>query len=204
MQCPKCATENPSEAQSCLSCGAGLERSYSAEHANQGTTRAAIPAPESFSYSLGTAEANYHTELVAEENSSGWAYARPTPVWARGWTFAGAVPFGLFALYNGMHVYGLVGILLSVFGLPFVWLLWPLSIGYIVYLGLRGRELAWRGRRFTDRLHYEQTMRSWNIAGAWSLAIVAVLYLLWIGLVLSSFGGLPMLSPAPADPSCYT
>jgi hypothetical protein len=196
--------ENPVEAQSCLSCGAVLPRVRSARQAASNAARTAVPAPGTIGYSFGALDSPYQTELDVDENSSGWGYARPAPAWTGGWSFAGAVPFGLFALYNGMHVYGLAGILLSVFGLPLILLLWPFSIGYIVYLGFKGRELAWRGRRFADRREYEQAMRSWNIAGAWSLLLVVVLYVLWAALFVNSVDVTPLLAPGAADPSCYT
>jgi hypothetical protein len=195
---------NPPEAQSCLSCGAALLRASDSGYAGQGSPRPAIPAPGSFSYGHDSAAASYQSELNAEENTSGWGQARPAPYWASGWTFAGAIPFGLFALYNGLQAYGLAGILLSVLGLPLVLLLWPFSIGYIVYIGFRGRELAWRSRRFADRRQYEQMMYSWNVAGAFSLVVVVVLYVLWIALVINSFGSSPLLFSGSYDPSCNT
>jgi hypothetical protein len=146
----------------------------------------------------------YHPGIAEEDNTSGWGYSKPAPERASGWSFAAAVPFGLFALYNGMHAWGVIGILLTVFGLWCGPLALPFVIGYVVYLGIKGRELAWRGRRFADTAQYEATMRVWNIVGAISLVIGPALALFWTIMILSSLNDMSGMMIDPGDSGCYT
>jgi hypothetical protein len=204
MYCPKCRTENPREAHSCLCCGAPLEAVAGGAPLNPGEPAYAIPSPEHFRSGGWGIAASYQQPWESEENSSGWGDTRQAPPWARGWSFAGALPFGLFAFCNGSQSLGVIGMLLTVFGLPFVMLLWPFSLGYIVYLGLKGRELAWRGRRFAGRRQYEQTMRVWHVAGALAMIVVPALYLVWIVALISSLGDLSPLFDGTAGSGGYT
>lgn len=204
MFCPKCSTENPREALSCLSCGAELPAEHAAQGAYAASTTAAVPAPGSLAYSHAAPGALYNSGLVDEENTSGRGYDQPVPVWAGGWNFAAAVPFGLFALYNGMHTWGVVGILLTVLGIWMGPLMLPFCIGYIFYLGLKGREMAWRGRRFANRAQFETTMRVWNVVGAISLIVGPLICLVWILLLFSNMVDMPAFFTDTGDPGCYT
>lgn len=64
----------------------------------------------------------------------------------------------VWGLSNGVYVSLLVLIL------PIVWQ---------VYLGVKGNELAWRHRRFTDVEHFYAVQRTWAKWG-WVVAIITV------------------------------
>jgi hypothetical protein len=96
----------------------------------------------------------------------------PAPAVASGWTFAGCVPFGLFAFFNKSVVWGLVGLLGGF--VPIASIFPIVALVYAIYIGIQGRELAWRGRKFASVGQYEETMTVWNTWGA-ALAVVSVL-----------------------------
>jgi hypothetical protein len=109
----------------------------------------------------------------------------PAPAPASGWTFAGCVPFGLFAFFNGSIVWGLVALLGGF--IPYVggvaWLV------YLIYIGIQGRELAWRSRRFANVQQYVETMNAWNNWGLglgifWIVSVILVFFL-FFGLIMA-------------------
>jgi hypothetical protein len=102
-------------------------------------------------------------------NTSGMGPGYPTPPEASGWTFAGCVPYGLFAFFNGSILWGILGIVLNVFSLGLI---------YIIYIGIQGRDLAWRNRRFTGVPQFVETMNAWNTWGL-VLGIIGI-----VGMVL--------------------
>jgi len=85
----------------------------------------------------------------------------PAPAQASGWTFAGCVPFGLFAFFNGSIIWGLVAVLGGF--IPYIG--GVAGLVYLIYIGIQGRELAWRSRRFANIQQYVETMNAWNMAG---------------------------------------
>ena len=96
-------------------------------------------------------------------NTSGMGEGYLVPPHASGWTFAGFVPFGLFGFVNGLTVWGVVGLIGHFIGI--------LSIIYWIYIGIQGKELAWKHRRFDSIQQYEETMRAWN---TWGLVLFLV------------------------------
>ena len=204
MYCPKCSAENPHQAHSCLSCGAALPAGGFGDGGYAAAATHAVPPPTSLAYRHAAPNTLYHTSLPAKDNTSGHGDVAAAPAGVGGWSFAAAVPFGLFALYNGMQVWGIIGILLTVFGLWLGPLALPFCIGYIVYLGIKGRELAWHWRRFADRTQFEATMRVWNIAGVFSLIIGPLIWLVWTVLLLSNMFNSPGFVADTCDPGGYT
>ncbi|MBN2083338.1 zinc ribbon domain-containing protein [bacterium] len=168
MICPRCDTENPANAQTCLTCGLSLAAYHESPAVAGGVSAQAVPSPAHLRQATTARRYEYDGP---DDNTSGWGAQKSIPDYIRGWSFVGFVPFGMFALYNGQQAWGVAGILLTVLTFPFGFLAWPLMIGYAVYLGLKGRELAWHGRRFASAEEYEQTMRAWNIAGMISLVL---------------------------------
>lgn len=112
--------------------------------------------------------------LPADGNTSGMGPGYPLPQEANGWTFAGFIPYGLFAFLNGNTTWGVIGLLLSIFGLHIV---------YVIYIGIKGREMAWQGRRFESVRQFSDTMREWNKWGLIVLIITGVAILLYFLLV---------------------
>lgn len=103
----------------------------------------------------------YGYGMPPDGNTSGMGQGYPVPPEASGWTFAGCVPFGLFAFLNGSTLWGVLGIAGWFVG-------GILGIVYLIYIGVQGRDLAWRSRRFNSVQEYQETMRSWN---TWGLVI---------------------------------
>jgi hypothetical protein len=99
-------------------------------------------------------------------NTSGMGTAYPAPAFTQGWTFAGCVPWGLFAFMNGNSTMGAIGLVAQFFGLHLV---------YAIYMGIKGRELAWQGRRFDSVGQYDDTMKAWN---KWGIIVTVVLGIL--------------------------
>jgi hypothetical protein len=112
--------------------------------------------------------------LPADGNTSGMGPGYPLPLEANGWTFAGFIPYGLFAFLNGNTTWGVIGLLLSIFGLHIV---------YVIYIGIKGREMAWQGRRFESAMQFSDTMREWNKWGLIVLIVAGVAILLYFLLV---------------------
>jgi hypothetical protein len=94
-------------------------------------------------------------------NTSGMGPGYPAPAEASGWTFAGCVPFGLFAFFNGSIIWGLVAVLGGF--IPYIGGI--AGLVYLIYIGVQGRELAWRSRRFANLRQYVETMNAWNTWG---------------------------------------
>lgn len=117
----------------------------------------------------------YGYYMPADGNTSGMGEGYPVPAEASGWTFAGFVPFGLFGFVNGSTLWGVLGLVGYVIGI--------LSIVYWIYIGVQGRELAWRNRRFDSLAQYTETMRVWNTWGLVLLAVGAILLVLYILLI---------------------
>jgi hypothetical protein len=116
--------------------------------------------------------AQIHAAGAAGPNTSGLGPNSPAPSFARGWTFAGFAPLGLFAFVHGSALWGVL-----------YFLIFPV---YAIYIGIQGKELAWRSRRFESEMQYAETMRAWNLWGI----IFLVLDLLVFGLGFTLLVGL--------------
>jgi hypothetical protein len=103
----------------------------------------------------------------------------PIPPQASGCTFAGCVPFGLFGFFNGSVLWGILGLVLGWSGLGLI---------YIIYIGIQGRELAWRNRRFAGIQEFVDTMRAWHTGGIVALCVgllAMVIYMVaMIGMII--------------------
>lgn len=97
-------------------------------------------------------------------NTSGMGEHHAIPPEATGWTFAGCIPFGIFAFANNSVVWGLVCLAGHLFPIA--------TLVYFIYIGIQGRELAWRNKRFHSIDEYRSSMRSWN---RWGLVIGGIL-----------------------------
>jgi len=121
-------------------------------------------------------------------NTSGMGPNYLAPPEASGWTFAGCIPLGLFAFLNGSVLWGIVALLNFIIpGLP--------AMIYLIYIGIQGRELAWRSRRFNSVQEYVDTMSAWNrwglitgiVIGVISMAAVILYFWLVIFLVAEGY-----------------
>ena len=119
-----------------------------------------------------------------DSNTSGMGPGYPAPPEASGWSFAGCIPYGLFAFINGSVLWGVLGIVLNFIGFGII---------YIIYIGIQGRELAWRNRRFANVQQYVDTMNAWNVWGI-VLAVISglgvVLYFIFVfGVMMAGMSG---------------
>jgi hypothetical protein len=128
---------------------------------------------------VGYGPAGYRPPMPLDGNTSGMGDGYPIPPEASGWSFAGFVPWGLFCFFNGNPTWGAISI-----GLAFV----GLNIVSAIYVGVTGKENAWRNRRFESIQQYLDVMRAWNLAGIWVLAIAGVLVVFYILFVIGIIG----------------
>ncbi|MBN2081648.1 zinc ribbon domain-containing protein [bacterium] len=146
MFCPKCGAENPDGSVFCQGCGFQLAEE----------TTGIDPTAAATGYAPGQSA----------------PLAGAPPASATGWTFAGFVPFGIFAFLNGNTMMGVVGLAVNL-------LLGPLYIAYAIYIGIAGRKLAWENRQFSSVEEFEGTMKSWNMWGIILLIVGVVGTMFW-------------------------
>jgi hypothetical protein len=118
--------------------------------------------------------------MPADGNTSGMGDAFPPPEVAKGWTFGGIVPFGLFGFINGSPLWGAIGLVGSFFGI--------VGLVYLVYIGIQGKQIAWQSRRFDSLQQYADTMRAWNTWGLILLLVWVVLMILYMVFVFWMMG----------------
>lgn len=173
MFCPRCGTEYRLEASYCNDCGAQLVPAIDPLEIQEQKrlSAATTSAPDTGSLEPGTAE---FEQVIA--NSSGTGLQAWTPKEAQGWTFAGFVPLGLFALSNNITSWGLLALACSI--VPYIGIV-VLPLCWI-YIGINGKKLAWKLRKFESREQFKKTMAAWENAGG------IMFIILILGLALSA------------------
>jgi hypothetical protein len=98
------------------------------------------------------------------ENNSGGGKSIELPPGVKGWSWGAFLWNWLWSIFNKTWI-GLLAIL------PYV--------GFIVaiYLGVKGRELAWRNKRWESLEHFNRVQRSWS---KWGVIIVVGVALIGI------------------------
>jgi hypothetical protein len=88
---------------------------------------------------------------VGENNSGGGSSITP-PIGVRGWSWGALLLNWIWAVFNKTWI----GLLCLV---PYV--------GFLVsiYLGVKGRELAWRNKRWESLEHFNQVQKRWSFWG---------------------------------------
>jgi hypothetical protein len=96
------------------------------------------------------------------ENNSGGGKSIELPSGVKGWSWGAFLWNWLWSIFNKTWI-GLLAIL------PYV--------GFIVaiYLGVKGRELAWRNKRWESLEHFNRVQRNWSKWGAIIIVGVALL-----------------------------
>lgn len=112
----------------------------------------------------------YGYSLPSDGNTSGMGAGYPVPDCAKGWSFAGVVPYGLFSFINGSPLWGALGLIGSIIGI--------VGLVYFFYIGFEGKQLAWRSRRFDSIQQYMDTMRIWNNWGIGLIVAELALFML--------------------------
>ena len=149
---------------------------------NASSPPAAPPPPSSPAYApqdygqyqtpvTGPATAGYgYAPTPPDGNTSGMGTGYIAPPQAQGWTFGGCIPWGLFGFFNGSTLWGVLGLVAHFTGL---------SLVYAIYIGIKGKELAWQNRRFDSMHQFEETMKAWNKWGIIVTVIEVVLLVLY-------------------------
>jgi hypothetical protein len=108
---------------------------------------------------------------ITPENTSGQGESATVPEEVKGWSWAG---FGLTWIWGVFN-----GVLISLLALiPFFNLAWA------IVLGIKGKEWAWRNKKWDSVEHFKNTQRPWDIAGIVLFAISMVALIIIIPLVL--------------------
>jgi hypothetical protein len=123
-------------------------------------------------------------------NTSGMGTAYPAPAATQGWTFAGCIPFGLFGWMNGSTLWGALGLGGSFIGI--------LGTIYAIYIGIKGKEIAWQNRRFDSEHQFNDTMRAWNNWGIFVLVAQIILAIIYV-FVMVSLGVMGAMSEGNYD-----
>jgi hypothetical protein len=103
---------------------------------------------------------------ITPENTSGQGESATVPEEVKGWSWAG---FGLTWIWGVFN-----GVLISLLALiPFFAFIWA------IVLGIKGREWAWRNKKWESVEHFKNTQRPWDIAGIvlfaiWVVAIIII------------------------------
>ena len=100
-----------------------------------------------------------------QDNNSGMKEST-FPDGVKGWSWGGFLLNWIWAIGNKSYI-GLLALL------PYV--------GFIVsiYLGVKGRELAWKNKRWQSVEHFNRVQKRWSIAGLVIVAISLGLFLIF-------------------------
>jgi uncharacterized oligopeptide transporter (OPT) family protein len=108
--------------------------------------------------------------IFSDENNSGGGSSIIVPDGIKGWSWGAFLLNWIWAVFNKTWI----GLLCFV---PY--------IGFVVsiYLGLRGRELAWKNKRWDSIEHFNRVQKKWSmwgaglILGAMALGILAAVFI---------------------------
>jgi hypothetical protein len=102
------------------------------------------------------------------ENNSGGGPAVVPPPGVKGWSWGAFLLNWIWAIFNKTWI----GLLCLI---PYVGLI------VAIYLGIKGRELAWRNKRWDSLEHFASVQRKWSIwagvliLGSFAIGIVAAI-----------------------------
>ncbi|MDA1278732.1 MAG: hypothetical protein O3B95_01640 [Chloroflexi bacterium] len=116
-----------------------------------------------------------------EANNSGTKDAE-VPAEVKGWNWAAFLVPAIWGLFSGVPLTALL--FGAVFLPPLVQ--YPVMIGASLFLGIRGNELAWRGKKWRSVRHFTAFQKQW---GNWSIKFTAAVFALFIVYALIISGG---------------
>ena len=108
---------------------------------------------------------------VTLENTSGQGESAIVPEEVKGWSWAGFGLTWIWGVFNGV----LISLLALIPGFALIW---------AIVLGIKGREWAWRNKKWESVEHFKNTQRPWDIAGIVIFAISMVSLIIIIPAVL--------------------
>ena len=94
---------------------------------------------------------------VEEENNSGEGRGIEPPPGVKGWSWGAFLFNWIWAIFNRTWILGLLCFI------PVI------SIFFVFYIGFKGRELAWRNKRWDSLEHFNRVQRLWSI---WGLVLI--------------------------------
>jgi hypothetical protein len=108
---------------------------------------------------------------LAPENTSGQGESAIVPEEVKGWSWAGFGLTWIWGVFNGV----LISLLALIPGFHLIW---------AIVLGIKGREWAWRNKKWDSVENFKDTQRPWDIAGIVLFAISVVSLIIVIPAVL--------------------
>ena len=92
---------------------------------------------------------------AAAENNSGGGSSIVAPEGVKGWSWGAFICNWIWCIYNNTWI-GLLALV------PYI------GVIVAIYLGFKGRELAWKNKRWDSLEHFNKVQRSWS---KWALII---------------------------------
>jgi hypothetical protein len=105
--------------------------------------------------------------FLESENNSGGGKGIVPPAGVKGWSWGAFLLNWVWSIFNRTW-FGLLALI------PY------LGFFVAIYLGFKGRELAWRNKRWESLEHFNRVQRSWS---KWGLIILVVIPI--IGILLA-------------------
>lgn len=96
------------------------------------------------------------TDVPDTENNSGGGSAVIPPAGVAGWSWGAFLLNWIWAVFNRTWI----GLLCLV---PYIGLV------FSIYLGIKGRELAWKNKRWDSVEHFNRVQRRWSV---WGLVLI--------------------------------
>ena len=129
-----------------------------------------------FCPSCGAPQRGGAENTVAPEGVKGWSWGAFLLNWI--WAIFNRTWIGLLALLIPF----VGGFLLAILGLE-QHRIWPLVIGiaafaFTILLGFKGREWAWKNKKWDSVEHFNRVQRRWSLWGVWIFAALCVVVVL--------------------------
>jgi hypothetical protein len=152
MRCPACGALQPIRTL-CRECGTDMPRMLAAREDAGSAQTAAARSTAANPFLPPSARVD---DVSADENNSGGGSGVIPPPGVKGWSWGAFLLNWIWAVFNKTWI----GLLCLV---PYV--------GFVmsIYLGIKGRELAWRNKYWDSLEHFNQVQRRWTI---WALVLV--------------------------------
>jgi hypothetical protein len=99
---------------------------------------------------------------VTPENTSGQGKLAIVPKEVKGWSWGAFSLNWIWGIFNGV----LIALLCLIPYFGFAW---------AIVLGVKGKEWAWRNKKWDSIEHFKSTQRGWNIAGIVVFAIAVAI-----------------------------
>ncbi len=175
MRCLHCQADNPEDAMFCGECGHKLGAALPPDQPPlpppAPPAPQQIPAVASDSHAAPAVPPSIPSQggYAQVANTSGTGPQAILPDAANGWTFAGCIPFGIYAFSHNLPGWGAMSCIGT--------LIWPLHWVYFFVIGASGRQMAWKNKCFDSLEQYGNSMNVWNLSGL-GCFVICIIY--WI------------------------